>query len=314
MKKIILSLLLLIQFSVAATSLTSGFEFLRTDFNTRTAAMGSSYLTLNGDAGGLFINPAGLANIQQQNFGFNYMNHILDINGGNAVYNRIFPKIGVLTAGITYMDYGEFTETNDYAEPTGNTFSAHDFAFVVGIANHLDEQFSYGVNLKYIYSKLEDFSASAMALDFGLLYRIPYVEDLLLGVTLTNMGTNFSSYEDTKEQLPLRFRVGVSKKLAHLPLEISASLNDMNMDGDIFWDRLRRFAVGGEFKVNEMFRLRLGYDHDLHYGFENSTTDKFGGVSGGFGIYWNNYRFDYAYSSFSVLGNIHRIGFSGSLP
>ena len=216
MKKIILSIFLLTQLSIADTGLTSGFEFLRTDFNTRTAAMGSSYLTMNGDATALFINPAGLANIQQQNFSFNYLNHILDINGGNAVYNRVFPKIGVLTAGVIYMDYGDFTETDDYAVPTGRTFSAYDFAFVLGLANHLDEQFSYGVSLKYIYSRLEDFSASAVAMDFGLLYRVPFVEDLLLAVTLTNWGTNFSYYEDTKEQLPLRFRVGVSKKLAHL--------------------------------------------------------------------------------------------------
>jgi len=114
--------------------------------------------------------------------------------------------------------------------------------------------------------------------------------------------------------LPQTLRIGGSKKLAHLPLEISLSLNDITQQADTFADYFKRFSIGGEFRVSEMLRLRLGYDYDLHDGLTNSTDEKFGGLAGGAGVVWKQFRFDYAYSNLSVLGNIHRFGFSGTLP
>ena len=102
--------------------------------------------------------------------------------------------------------------------------------------------------------------------------------------------------------------------MAHLPLEISLSLNDITQQADTFADYFKRFSIGGEFRVSEMLRLRLGYDYDLHDGLTNSTDEKFGGLAGGAGVVWKQFRFDYAYSNLSVLGNIHRFGFSGTLP
>jgi len=314
MRHIIVTIFILLQSALAGAAITSGFEFLRTDFNPRTSAMSGSFLTINGDLNALFVNPAGMADIQKQNYSFNYTNYLLDINGGSAAYNHIFPNIGVLSAGVLYMDYGNFTETNEFALPTGNTFSAHDFALVVGFANHLDEHFSYGVNAKYIYSQIENYSASAVALDFGLLYKAHFEQDLLFAVTLTNLGSNFAYYKDTKESLPKSLSIGASKKLAHLPLEIALTFSELNREGEDFSAYFKRFSLGGEFKVSKMFCLRIGYDYDLYEGLKNTTDKKFGGISAGAGILWNTYRFDYAYSNLSVLGNIHRFGFSGALP
>jgi len=168
MRKTILLFSILIQTSWAGSGLTTGFEFLKTDFYARSAAMAGSYLTLNGDLNALFINPAGMADLQEQNYSFNYSNYLLDINGGSAAYNRVFPKIGVLSVGVQYMNYGDFDRTDEDAVATGGTFSAHDFALVFGLANHLSPEFSYGVNVKYIFSKIDAYTASALALDFGL--------------------------------------------------------------------------------------------------------------------------------------------------
>jgi long-subunit fatty acid transport protein len=275
--------------------------------------MAGSYITMNNDLNAMFINPAGMANLQQKNYSFNYTNYLLDINGGTAAYNHMLPGIGVLAVGVQYMNYGDFDYTNTEAVATGETFSAHDFALIVGLANHLSQEFSYGVNLKYVFSKIENFSASAVALDFGLIYKAPFVDDLLLALTFRNLGTNFSYYKKTKEQLPQSLRIGGSKKLAHLPLEISLSLNDITQDADTFADFIKRFSLGGEFRMSEMLRLRVGYDYDLQEGLSNETDRKFGGISAGAGINWKSFRFDYAYSNFSVLGNVHRFGISGTI-
>ncbi len=308
-----LSIIFLINISYAGNKITSSFEFLRTDFSPRLSAMAGSNLTMRGDINSLQINPAGGAFIMDEQFTFNYTNYILDINGGQAGYARPFPGIGILHASILYMDYGEFKRTDDYAVPLGNTFSANDFALSAGISGNLDADFSYGVNLKYIYSKIEDYQASAVALDFGLLWAVPFEEDLFFAVNLLNVGSNFEYYNKLKEPLPLSIGIGFSKKLAHLPLEIFASLRDLNIESDTIWNRLKRAALGGEFKVSEVLRLRMGYNYDLHQNLQTTADNKFGGVSAGVGIYWKKYRFDYSYSNYNFLGNIHRFGIWGTL-
>ena len=297
----------------AGGNLTSSFEFLRTDYSPRTAAMADAFVTIHGDVNGLFTNPATAAYIQQRQFAFNYTNYILDINGGSAAYTHVLPRYGRLSVGVQYMNYGKFDRTNEFAELTGQSFTANDLALAVALSDTLGRNFSYGVTAKYIFSKIQDYTAGAVALDFGLLYEAPFEKDLFFAVVMTNLGTNFDYYADRQESLPLRIRVGVSKKLAHLPLELGVALNDLNMQAENFAERAKRFSVGGEFRLSDALRLRLGYNNDLHSGFSETADGKFAGVSGGFGIYWKNFRFDYAYSNFSSLGAIHRIGIFSAL-
>ena len=298
---------------MAQHDMTSAFEFLRIDFNPRTSATSNAFMSLTNDVSAMYVNPAGMSFINQDQFAINYTNHILDINGGMAAFARNFPKYGVLSVGILYMDYGEFEETDDHAQTLGRQFGANDFALGFGIANHLDEYFSYGVNMKYAFSKLESYNASAIAFDFGLHWAVPYTDDLSASVTLMNIGRQFDYYNDRKETLPVNLRMGVSKKLAHLPLEIAVSLNDMNIDANDAVDIIKRFSIGGEFTLSEKLRVRLGYDNDLHSDVESTDDYRFGGISAGFGFYFKKFRIDYAYSNYGALGGISRFGLFGVL-
>jgi hypothetical protein len=311
--KIVLLISFLGQFVVAGNNLTSSFEFLRTDFSARSAAMSNAFTAVRGDVNGLFINPAGMAYIQERQYGCNYTDYLLDISGGSAAYAYIMEGYGVLGIGIIYMDYGNFEEKDEFANPTGSDFSANELAFTVGISNYLDDRFTYGVNLKYIFSKIHDYNASAVALDFGIIYEAPFQDDLYFAFSLMNVGSNFEYYGKTKESLPLTMRIGFTKKLAHLPLELGVALNDLNIVSDELIDRLKRFSIGGEFRLSELLRLRLGYNNDLHSSVETTTDVKFGGVSGGLGIYWRQFRFDYAYSNYGALGSTNRIGITGTI-
>lgn len=306
-------LFLFISLSLAQNDLTSAFEFLRTDFNPRTAAMSNAFLTPTNDVSTMYVNPAGMSYIEQDQYAISYTNHILDINGGMAAFARKFQKYGVLSVGILYMDYGDFEKTDENAQTLGRQFGANDFALGIGIANHLDEQFSYGVNMKYAFSKLESFNASAIGFDFGLYWAVPFTDDLSFAVTLMNIGHQFDYYKDRKEDLPVNFRMGASKKLAHLPLELALSVNEMNVDSEEVLDLIKRFSVGGEFTLSDKLRVRLGYDNDLRTDVESNDEYRFGGVSVGFGIYFKTFRIDYAYSNYGALGGISRFGLFGTL-
>jgi hypothetical protein len=292
----------------AEGALTSGFEFLNTDYNARSAAMGRAFLTMRGDVSGMFVNPAGMAYTESKQVSIAYTNYLLDVNAGYTAYAHVLPKFGILSVGLIYMNYGSFTKTDENAVETG-TFSAGDMAIAVGLANHIGKGFSYGVNLKYIYSNIEQFSAHAIALDFSLLYEASFQEDLYFVVTMQNLGSNISSYGEVTEPMPTNLGLGFSKRLAHLPLEIAFSFNDLNASTDNFGDHFKGFSVGGEFRLSKMLRFRLGYNNSLHRGLDVTNDVKFSGVSAGFGLLWRTFRFDYAYSNIGLLGATHRFGF-----
>ena len=305
----------LLQPSLSFAGLTSGFSFLNTDFAPRSAAMGSAFITMRGDLNTLGLNPAGLASVGDRSFIFNYTHYLLDINGGQAAYSFTAPYLKRVGVAVTYMDYGSFEATDQYAVPTGATFTAHDFALTLSQAGHLDKHFSYGVSLKYAFSQIEEYTAQAVAFDFGLLYAVPFQKDLYWAVTLLNTGWNVKKYGSIKEPLPTTLNVGFSKKLAHLPLEISVMWHGLNRDSEKWFNRFERFSAGGELTLSKHLRLRLGYNHTLHQDLETNSTAQgnFGGVSGGLAIYWKSFRFDYAFSNMQDLGNIHRFGISGRI-
>jgi len=312
MKKYYVLLILLISGSLwAGNSLTSAFEYLRTDFNPRTAALGNAFTTLRGDVNGLFLNPAGMAYSENRHYAFNYTSYLLDINAGVAAYSQRVEGVGILSAAITYVDYGEFKETDEFARETGQSFSPLDFALTLSWADRFEKNFSYGVNLKYAFSKIQDYNASALALDLGLIWESTFQKDLFFAFSLLNVGSNLEYYANTQEDLPLSMRIGVSKILEHLPLEIGFSFTNFNLDADSFTDRLKRFSIGGEFRLSESLRLRLGYDNQLHSDLKALEESEFGGLSGGLGIYVKSFRFDYSYSNYNLLGNTHRFGLTG---
>ena len=295
----------------AGNKITSAFEFLRTDFNPRTSAMGNAFTTLRGDVSGLFVNPAGMAYSESRHFSVNYTNYLLDINGGFAAYSQTFEGIGILSAAITYMDYGKITATDESANEIGS-FTPADFALTIGWADKFEKNISYGVNLKYAFSTIQDYNASAIALDLGMIWEAPFQEDLYIAFALLNVGTEIEYYANTQEDLPLSMRLGFSKKLAHLPLELAVSLTDINRAESVL-DGFKQFSVGGEFRISESLRLRLGYDNRLHKDLKAREASEFGGVSGGIGIFVKKFRIDYSYSNYNLLGNTHRFGITGNL-
>ena len=299
--------------SLSAGAATSGFEFLRVDLNPRSSAMGGAFIAMRGDIAGIQHNPAGMAFTNEQQFTFSYINYLLDIGGGQAGYSRRLSGLGQISAVISYLDYGDFTETDEFANPTGNSFSASDLVFAISYADNLETYFSYGVSLKYIHSKIDLYTSGALALDFGLIYDAPFEDDLYFGISLLNVGHATSAFVETEEDLPLSLRLGVTKKLAHLPLELNFALNDLNVNEGSFADRLSKFSIGGEFTISQVIRLRLGYNNEVHKGLDTGTGAGFSGVSLGFGIYYDKYRFDYGFSSFGDLGSTHRVGLSGTL-
>jgi len=287
------------------------YEFLRIDKSPRAAALAGSFVSNNDDANVIFYNPAGIRFLKGQPISFSFLKHLLDINSASLAYSHEIKGIGRLSAGIEYINYGDFTEADQFGNRTGE-FGAGEFAFLIGYANELSNNFYYGANIKFIYSSISDRSSSGLAFDLGLHYTIPD-KNWNFGFSILNLGSQISSYYDTREDLPLDIRLGLSKKLEHVPLHFFVSINKLNEKQDNFGGYFKQFTVGGEFNLSKVVKFRLGYDNEKRKELKIGTTAGLAGFSFGLGIIISEYNFDYALSSMGSIGSLHRIGISTHL-
>ena len=280
---------------------TSAFSFLRIGVGARAAGLGGAYVSLSQDASALYWNPASLTQLDSQRLTLGYVNYVLDIQSGFLGY--VLPPRGDLRLGVAlnYFSYGEFQETT-VENPSGDglgTFGATDMAFSVSGAYPLEQGVSLGASAKIIYSKIEDYSSDAYAVDLGAFYPLPNGRTRI-GASIQNLGFQRSGYlTDHTDGLAPVFRLGASHGLEGLPLLLSADLFKPT-------DHHLNVGLGGEFRPLADVSLRIGWNslgQDQKVG---TDRDNLAGFSGGLGVSWKQYRFDYAYSSQAELGDVHR--------
>jgi len=280
---------------------TSAFSFLRIGVGARAASLGGAYVSLSQDASALYWNPAGLTLLDSHRVTLGYVNYILDIQSGFLGY--VLPPRGDLRLGVAlnYFSYGEFQETT-IENPSGDglgTFGAMDMALSVSGAYPLEQGLSVGASAKIIYSKIEEYSSDAYALDLGALYPLSNGRTRI-GACVQNLGFQRSGYfTDHTDGLAPVFRLGASHQLQGLPLLLSVDLFKPT-------DHHLNVGLGGEFLPIEDVSLRIGWSslgQDQKVG---TDLDNLAGFSGGLGIGWQRYHLDYAYSSQAELGDVHR--------
>lgn len=237
------------------------FNFLRSTISARMAGLGGATVAITQDPANVVINPAVLTTVDSSAVTATFIKHVLDINAGYASYSTNVESVGDMAFTVGYLNYGTFQRTTGVGDRTG-TFGANDVAVSVSVANELDSTLSYGVSAKVLHSTIPDMSSTAVALDAGLLYRVP-AKRVTIGLSILNVGTQLSTYDGTRDRLPLDMRIGISHRLRGLPLLINASLNHLTDDVDNVLDRLKNFSVGGELYLGKVVQARLSYDNRM---------------------------------------------------
>jgi len=282
---------------------TTGFEFLRTDVGARPAAMSGAYIAVSGDPICTFYNPAGLSKVRIRGGSITYLKHLLDFHSG-ALVGAMPQSWGTIGFGINYINFGEFKETTEQApDGTGQTFGANSFEIALGAAQIYKEILSYGATVKYIRSSISSYASDAFVIDLGLIFHVPFIDNLDVGAAMFNYGQTRTAFVETKDKLPLNFRAGFSKKLAHLPLMLVGQVYK-------YTDDLFQWNIGGEFTLTTELFLRLGYNSLGRDQKLDLNGDKFAGFNTGLGFQWRKYRIDYAFSSMGEIGSLNRFSFS----
>ena len=277
---------------------STGLSFLKSGAGARAVAMGEAFAALVDDASGTFWNPAGLAHLQRAELIFTHNEWLQDITNE---YFAIGFSIRKNVVGISFLSNsvgGIERRVNPTAEPLGIVY-ARDVMFGISYARFLDQRFSLGTSIKFLYEKIYVESCSGAAFDVGLQYQTT-IHGLKTGLSWQNIGYMTKlKYESSK--LPQLLRLGLAYQL---PVNIMQGGIILTSDWVKIFNSTSHINLGLEFGFKSFFVFRFGY--------QTGWDDK--GIQGGFGIMLRRYRLDYAYVPFkSDLGNSHRISFGMQL-
>jgi len=329
----LLPLVLSVLMSISAFSQAGGtgvYAFLNLPTSARQSALGGDILTLTDDVNQAFWNPATINDALDGQTAFNYVNFLGDISYLSACGEMMIDRhTGTFFAGITYLNYGELIEADEQGNETG-TFKAYDLAVVAGYAYHIPRTgISAGVNVKLINSVIAGFQSIGIAADAGIYYHNDNPQYTLAAV-IRNAGTQITSYDGTREPLPLKITIGGSTTPEHVPLRWYWAFDDLqrwkiaytnpsdqqvDFNGNVienppgFFDNLfRHFSTGVELFPGKGFNLRMGYNAQRAKELRIQNTRTFAGLSFGFGLRIKSLHLDYSYVRYHPVSDSHHFG------
>ncbi len=303
MKKLILYIL--ISIGTISATFANTFNFLRDFSNARSSALANSVICIENDLDIAIFNPATLYTVNNRNLSVTFLKHALDINSGAIQY--LLPinwEDGKFSVSAFYTNYGSFNYVNKNGVFNG-TFSANDLAIGATYSNILDTNLYYGLGIKFIYSNIEKYHSTAVAMDAGLLYKLAD-ERTNIAISLLNLGTQLTTFDGVIESIPNDLRIGFNHKLKGMPLLFNLSFINLAENTKSFFDRFKNIAVAGEFNIGKYVDLRVGYSNYIRNALNNELDKGLSGFNAGIGIKTDYINIDYGASIYSSSLYLHR--------
>lgn len=303
------------------------FNSLNVPASARAAAVGGNAMAIkDGDLSLAMFNPALLDSNTHRNLALSYVNYFSDVNFGFVSYAHSLDSVTTISGSLQYVDYGEFTERDVAGQELGK-FSAGDYAGIIGIGRAIDSSFTIGANVKFLYSNIDQYSASAGALDLAANYYSKK-RKFSASFMVRNLGTQFKSYtQDQREKLPLDIQFGISKRLKHAPIRFSVvadnlqewdlrsdeEINSVEVDpvtgetiqsndfefGDIL---MRHIIVGSEILISDNFQFRFGYNYRRRQELKVSEKPGTAGLSFGLSMRISRFHITYGRATYHLAG------------
>ncbi len=281
----------------------STYQFLELTNSARIAALGGSQIAIydTTDLNLPYYNPAALHKGMENKVLVNYVNYLSDINYGYASYSKSYDSIGNFAVGMHYINYGDFRESTEFGELTGNHFKAAEYALNLIYSNHY-KRLNYGVNLKPILSSFESYQSVGFAADLGLSFA--------------------SKSKYTNVALVAR-NIGGSVNLQHLnnwdlanpepKKEKEGDLSFLERDESFGKQLMRHIVFGVELLPSENFILRAGYNYQRRQELKFDDRASTVGFSAGFGIKVKRFRLDYGIARYHLAGSSNLFSLSINL-
>jgi hypothetical protein len=322
--------------SLAQIGGSSTFDFLDRTNSARVAALGGNILAINDNDISLVLTNPSLINAEMSNtLALDFVTLSTAYSYGDIMYSRSFSKVGNFVGTFQFINYGSFTSADIAGNATG-TFTAGEYALTLGWGRALSPHFSIGANGKLVYSQLESYHSSGLAVDVAGSY---HTIDNIFSASLTarNIGYQLVPYiPGTHDPLPFEMQAGIAIKLKHLPVIISVLYNNIEKWNLAYYDSLapgnqvdpitgqskkqsgiekfgddlmRHIVVGAELTIAKAFSIRLGYNYRQRQEMKLTDRTALSGFSYGFGLHIKMFTLSYARSTY-MAGNFNPNYFS----
>jgi long-subunit fatty acid transport protein len=297
----------------------SSYQFLKIGVGARGVALGESFIAVANDASALYWNPAGLTQFGENQAIAAHTFYVLDMKHDmfGAVYHLSGnDAVGVALSSLTTDDMEITTETQPLG--TGRYFSYGDVAFGLSYARKMTDQFSFGITVRYVSETLDMLKMNGVMTDLGTYYWTG-LGSTRFAVVISNFGpdvapsgetalyngtkvTNFQSFSP-----PTQFKFG----LAFDPYESDQHQSTISFAWLHPNDNTESMNIGAEYRWQHLVSLRAGVRRAIGQAMFGADQTNVGDLSLGFGVVapvsGMKFNFDYAYTDFNLLGNLHRI-------
>lgn len=308
------------------------FNFLQLTNSAKAAALGGIQVALpDPDPELLLQNPALLSPEMNNTLSVNYTKYLAGIGFGYGTYARDLGKYGMAAIGIQFVDYGQFVAADETGVITGS-FSASDYALNLTYAKQIGNLCKVGVNIKPIYSHLENYWSTGITADFGLI-RQSTNQLTTIALCFKNIGQQLRTYYggSEHEKLAWSLQAGCTHQLQYAPLRFSITAYDLNrwnasasatdpngievstVDQALLPSIMRHLTLGAEIFPENKVTFRLGYNHRRHADLTSGDQTGLVGFSTGLGINIAAFRFNYALSGYAIRGMVHNFSLSANL-
>jgi len=310
---------------------TTAAPFLGIAVGPRAQGMGGAFVAISNDITSAYWNPGALARLGGSQFMISHSEWLL---GTSFNWVGLSLKIGAanyLGLSFTQLDYGsEEITTLQEQDGTGRYWDASDIAASLTFARALTNRFSLGGSAKLINSRIWNESATALAIDLGVLF-ITNFNGMRLGMSISNYGTKMrmdgkdllkqidvnpdaTGHNETlvarlkteDYELPIFFRLGLAYDL------LNQEMNRFTLALDALHptDNVESVNIGAEYGFMNMVFLRAGYKSL----FQEDTEE---GLTLGAGVEYRMsgvgaFILNYAWAEFGVLGDIQTFAFTFS--
>ncbi len=287
----------------------TGYNFLKLPVSAHAAALGGDNISIiEDDESMIFNNPALLSSVSDKTINLNYMNYMSGANTASAAFNRIIKERASVAASAQFIDYGKMKEVDENNVQTGE-FSAKDISIAGYFSYMLTDRIAGGITAKFVTSYIGDYNSIAMGVDLGLNYYDPDKE-WSVSLVAKNLGGQLKAYDDQYDRMPIDVQLGASKRFAHMPFRISATLVDLN---HLDYKFINHLVAGADIIISPTIWVGIGYNfrraNEMKITETDGSSSHGAGLSFGAGINLERFKLNLAYgkyhvSSSSILVNL----------
>jgi len=246
-----------------------GLPFLKIGVGARQAGMGSVFTGVGDDIYTQYWNPGGLGHIRRWQWSVAYNRWFSDVYQANISYVRQFRMWGsqktTLGFRITYLGMPSWDATGGLESPV----SAGHFVGGISFGQRLDwlhPSLGVGMNVNFLSSRLDTYSAKGVSTDWGLLFKprrfalgkwgmgVFDYGIFTFGVSLLHFGTKMT-FDREPSSLPRTLRIGTSLRMGRYAGWSALLATDVIQVKEQDWS----VGIGSEVWWKETIGVRIGY-------------------------------------------------------